>query len=143
MTSVYPDIAGQYENPSFELAKHIPHEYDWKWINEDEVIEQKKGKKNKETVTKLLVKDIEIRRAPILIKDGDKIGVRFNLLGNEEETDDFQTEQDLADKEAFAIAKKQADKEKAAFTASQKRHGGDGAAVKIDLDEDIPVVEIN
>jgi hypothetical protein len=57
------------------------------------VIEQKKGKKNNQTITKLIVKDIDIRRAPILLKDGDMIGVRFNQP-DQEEADDFQTDQD-------------------------------------------------
>lgn len=43
LTTVFNDVAGELD---IEIAKHIPHEYAWKWINQAEVIEQTSGKKN-------------------------------------------------------------------------------------------------
>jgi len=42
LTTVFADVAGDQD---IEIAKHIPHEYAWKWINQAEVIEQTSGKK--------------------------------------------------------------------------------------------------
>ena len=74
------------------IAKYIPHGFEWKWMNPDEVIVEKKGKKQK-TETKTPACDIDVRKFPYLLKDGDIIGLRIE---NEIDAaiDDFQTAAD-------------------------------------------------
>ena len=61
-------------------------------MNPDEVIVEKKGKKQK-TETKTPACDIDVRKFPYLLKDGDIIGLRIE---NEIDAaiDDFQTAAD-------------------------------------------------
>lgn len=56
------------------MAKYFPHKFEWKWLNPDEEIVEKK-KKGKEV--KFLGKDADLKKMPYLLKDGDIIGVRF------------------------------------------------------------------
>lgn len=136
LTTIYPDLEGK----SVEIAKHVPHEFQWKWMNEDEIVKKQQGKgKNKKEV-ELVVGKQDIRQFPILLKDGDHIGVRFGLPeceGEEQkEEDDFQTEEDRAQKEQFdlAAAQKKAENqiEKATKLGAQDNKG---ITIKLEDDE--------
>lgn len=54
----------------FKVVKHIPHAFEWKWLNPmEEVVEKKKNK-----VIKFLLRDIlDLKLQPILLRDGDHI----------------------------------------------------------------------
>jgi len=83
------------------LSKYVPHQFEWRWLNPDEVIIEKQGKKKK-TEKSTLASEFDMRKFPFLLTDGDIIGVRIE---SEEgaETDDFQTEADQIAKEDFRI----------------------------------------
>jgi hypothetical protein len=54
----------------FKLVKHIPHAFEWKVLNPDEEVTEKK--KNK--VHKFMLRDIQdLKMHPILLRDGDHI----------------------------------------------------------------------
>jgi hypothetical protein len=36
LTTIYPDLCGK----SVEMAKHIPHEFWWKWLDENEIVKK-------------------------------------------------------------------------------------------------------
>ena len=111
------------------MAKHVPHAFNWKHIDEAELItqKQKKGK-----TRKIRAGDQQIKQPPVLLKDGDHIGVR---IGDNTTNDDFQTLADEEAGEAFRelkkeeLAQREADKKK-------KRKGYDDAEVKFFLDDD-------
>jgi len=83
------------------IAKYIPHAFEWRWLNPDEVIVEKKGKKSK-TEIKFAASEADLRKAPFLLKDGDIIGIRVDTEAGAE-ADDFQTEADAIAKEDFRI----------------------------------------
>ena len=58
------------------IAKYVPHAFEWKWLNPDEVLIEKRGKKNKIEV-KTPAGEVDLRKAPYLLKDGDIIGLRI------------------------------------------------------------------
>ncbi len=70
-------------------------------MNPDEFIIEKKGKKAK-TEVKTPASEVDLRKMPYLLKDGDIIGIRVNTESGAE-TDDFQTEADAIAKEDFRI----------------------------------------
>ena len=82
-------------------------------MNPDEVIVEKKGKKSK-TEIKTPASEIDLRKIPFLLKDGDIVGIRVNTEAGAD-TDDFQTEADTIAKEDFRIEqeKERADRAKA------------------------------
>ena len=69
------------------IAKYIPHAFEWKWMNPEEVIVEKRGKKAK-TEVKFRAAEIDLRKMPFLLKDGDIIGVRADNEPGAKE-DDF------------------------------------------------------
>ena len=85
------------------LAKYIPHNFEWKWMNPDEQIVEKR-KKNKEFVVRAGEQDL--RKVPYFLKDGDIIGYRLESE-NIDQSDDFQTVEDLEAKERFMIQKEE------------------------------------
>ncbi len=70
-------------------------------MNPDEVIVEKKGKKQK-TEIKMPASDVDLRKFPYMLKDGDILGLR---LDSDEgaSTDDLQTEADQIAKEDFRV----------------------------------------
>jgi len=68
----------------------VPHNFEWKWFNPAEEIVEKK-KKNKEF--RYLASEVDIRKPPFSIKDGDIIGVRLDseyiVIEDGKEGDDF------------------------------------------------------
>lgn len=62
------------DNEEVEIAKHVPHAFEWKWLQEDEIVSEKR-KKNK--TVEIRVGDQDLKKFPILLKDGDQIGVRI------------------------------------------------------------------
>ena len=69
------------------IAKYVPHAFEWKWLNPDEVLIEKRGKKNKIEV-KTPAGEVDLRKAPYLLKDGDIIGLRIESESGAAE-DDF------------------------------------------------------
>jgi hypothetical protein len=90
------------DDEKVSIAKYVPHQFDWKWLNPSEEIIEKQGKKKK-TEVKTLAADFDLRKFPFMLNDGDIIGVRID---SEEgaSTDDFQTEADRIAKEEFRIS---------------------------------------
>ena len=65
-----------------KITKHVPHQFEWKVLRpKDEV----KVKQKKKTVTYRL-EQINLKQAPILLKDGDHIGV---LIDDDDDDDDM------------------------------------------------------
>ncbi len=91
------------------LAKYVPHAFEWKWMNPAEIIIEKKGKKQK-TEVKTPASEVDLRKFPYLLKDGDIIGLRVEEEGCE---DDFQTEADQVAKEEFRIEQEKERQERA------------------------------
>jgi len=76
------EMFGIHEELQIELAKHVPHQFEWKWLDEDEKIEvkvggKKKGGKLANAKQIVLAKDTDVKQFPVLLKDGDIIGVRI------------------------------------------------------------------
>lgn len=73
-----------------KVVKHIPHAFEWKWLNpNEEIVEKKKNK-----VNKFLLRDIQdLKLQPILLRDGDHIA--YCVVTAENQNDDLQTDTDL------------------------------------------------
>ena len=67
------------------IAKYFPHKFEWKWMDKDEEIVEKK-KKGKEVKFKAM--NADLKKVPFFLKDGDIIGVRFESE-NIDGSDDF------------------------------------------------------
>lgn len=96
------------DEEKISIAKYFPHKFEWKWMDKNEEVVEKK-KKGKET--KILVGDADLKKAPFFMKDGDIVGVRFdceNINGD----DDFQTAEDSVLREEFMVRKEIERKEK-------------------------------
>ena len=99
------------QSETVSLVKYIPHAFEWKHMNPDEVNIEKKGKKSK-TEIKMAASDIDLRKMPFLLKDGDIIGVRVNTEAGAA-LDDFQTEADATAKEDFRVEQEKERSERA------------------------------
>jgi len=53
------------------IVKHVPHLFEWKVMDPNEEVTVKNKKKS----TKHRLGDLELKKPPILLKDGDHIGV--------------------------------------------------------------------
>ena len=108
---------GLSQDEGVKIAKHVPHNFEWKWMNPDEECVEKR-KKNKEV--KFKAGEQDLRKFPFFLKDGDIIGVK---LDNEdpEGTDDFQTEEDQIAKERFSEMKEEERKEREKNRALQQK----------------------
>ena len=71
---------------SIKIVKHVPHQFEWKVLDPDEEVSFKQKKKT----VKQRAGDMDLKKPPLLMKDGDQIGVLVN--GSSE--DDMQTEDD-------------------------------------------------
>ena len=66
-----------------KIAKHVPHQFEWKVLRaKDEV----KVKQKKKTLTYRL-EQINLKQQPILLKDGDHIGVLIDCADDAEDDD--------------------------------------------------------
>ena len=112
---------------SMKVIKHIPHQFEWKVLDPDEELTIKQKKKS----IKQRAGDIELKKPPILLKDGDHIGV----LIDGSTVDDLQTDADAEAADNFRIRKAEQAKEKEAEKKS-KRYINDNASIRIQFDED-------
>ena len=78
---------GISKDEKVSIAKYVPHAFEWKWLNPDEVLIEKRGKKSKIEV-KTPAAEVDLRKTPYLLKDGDIIGLRIESENGASE-DDF------------------------------------------------------
>ncbi len=78
---------GISKDEKVSIAKYVPHAFEWKWLNPDEVLIEKRGKKSKIEV-KTPAGEVDLRKTPYLLKDGDIIGLRIESESGASE-DDF------------------------------------------------------
>lgn len=96
------------DDEQISLAKYFPHKFEWKHMDKEEEIVEKK-KKGKTVKYKAL--NADLKKLPFFLKDGDIIGVRFESE-NPDGKDDFQTEEDKLLKEEFMIKKAEEQKQR-------------------------------
>ena len=82
---------------SMKIIKHIPHQFEWKVLDPEEELTIKQKKKT----IKQRAGDVELKKPPILLKDGDHIGV----LVDGSTVDDLQTDADAEAADHFRIRK--------------------------------------
>jgi len=116
------------------IAKYVPTKFKWAHIDpEEEVVE--KRKKGKEIRYK--VKDGDLKKMPVLLKDGDILGVRVEE--GLAEVDDFQTEED---KEAYEryMAEHKVDprRDHPKGGDNGRRHDAGGVWIDADFDDEDP-----
>ena len=61
-----------HEIDQLRILKHIPQAFEWNVLNPDQMVEEKR-KKNQTVKVKL--SELDLKKAPILLRDGDHIGV--------------------------------------------------------------------
>jgi len=122
-----------------ELAKYVPHEFQWLHVSK-EVIEKErdskkakkggnKGNKNKKAAKEVPEKETgnqqveNLRKAPYVLHDGDVIGYRLEGE-NVEKKDDFQTQEDEERRKNFLAEKARADAEKVSGSRKNRNQGG-------------------
>jgi len=132
------ELYGFGENQPVEIAKFIPHAFEWRHMDPEEMIEERTGKKKKQ---RQLVKAafVDLKKYPWTLKDGDIIGCRLER-DNPEKADDFQTDQDLIDKANFALQqehRKQAEAATKALQQKDKRRAGDHQGLSINLEDSV------
>ena len=66
-----------------KIAKHVPHQFEWKVLRAKDDV---KVKQKKKTLTYRL-EQINLKQAPILLKDGDHIGVLIDSNDDAEDDD--------------------------------------------------------
>lgn len=84
---------------SMKICKHVPHQFNWKVLDPEEEVTVKVKKKS----TKHRAGDLDLNKPPILLKDGDHIGV----LVDGSSADDLQTEADAEAAEVFRVQKEE------------------------------------
>ena len=116
-------LAKSLDTESFVILKHVPHAFEWKQLDPNQICSEKK--KNK-TIEFKLSEILDLKHQPILLKDGDHIAIAC-----EPEGDDFQTDDDAQMRHEFALRKA----EEARENELQKQKKGKGeASVVINLD---------
>ena len=95
------ELFGEEESSfaSMKICKHVPHQFNWKVLDPDEEVTIKIKKKSE----KHRAGDMMLNKPPIMLKDGDHIGVLVD--GSAE--DDLQTEADKEAAEAFRVQKEE------------------------------------
>ena len=116
------------------VAKYFPHYFNWKHLDPEEEITEKKKKKE----VKFKGLNADLRKMPYILKDGDIIGVRFESE-NEDGKDDFQTEQDKILKEEFENNRKlrQQEDDMSKIGNKKGRHVEHNININLDEDEEI------
>lgn len=112
---------------SMKIVKHVPHQFEWKVLDPNEEVTYKQKKKT----IKTRAGDLELKKPPLLLKDGDHIGV----LVDGSVVDDFQTDADKDAAEAFRVQKELKAAEKAK-EASSAKYGNDSAGIHIKFDDE-------
>jgi hypothetical protein len=83
----------------------------WQYIDEEEKVEKTGGKKKggKAQTRKQIsyAKDIDLKLPPVLLKDGDIIGVRIGEENSTDVNDDWQTEADRIAGMQFRVLKEE------------------------------------
>lgn len=101
-----------------ELAKHVPHQFEWKWLDEEEKVETKVAGKKKGKMQNLKkvqrAGDLDVKVFPVLLKDGDLIGVRIGEENSIDVADDWQTEADRVAGMEFRVLREEERKEREA-----------------------------
>lgn len=110
-----------------KICKHVPHQFNWKVLDPEEEVTVKVKKKS----TKHRAGDLDLNKPPILLKDGDHIGV----LVEGSSADDLQTEADAEAAEVFRVQKEEQAKQKAE-NQKKKRYINDNVGIRIQWDED-------
>mmetsp|Transcript_26663 Transcript_26663/g.40676 ORF Transcript_26663/g.40676 Transcript_26663/m.40676 type:complete len:88 (+) Transcript_26663:701-964(+) len=59
-----------------DICKFITHEFEWKFIDPEEMIDEKVGKKKKQ-IQRVSMATMDLRKWPFFLQDGDIIGVRL------------------------------------------------------------------
>ncbi len=80
----------------------------------------------------MLASEIDLRKAPFLLKDGDIIGIRDDTEP-EAEKDDFQTEADAIAKEDFRVEQEKERNERAKAQKGGKKQQNE-AGLKFNVD---------
>lgn len=123
-----------------ELAKHVPHQFMWQYIDEEEKVEKTGGKKKggKAQTKKQIsyAKDIDLKLPPVLLKDGDIIGVRIGEENSTDVNDDWQTEADRIAGMEFRVLKEEERKAREEEERKKGKTGFDQAYVHIDVDSE-------
>ena len=85
------------KSDQIQIAKHQPPNFKWVYLDPEETItvKNKKGKGQGKTFK---VSEIDVKQHPIILKDGDEIGVRLETEAGE---DDWQTEEDKRSEKEF------------------------------------------
>ena len=125
-------VHGLADGEHIDLCKYIPWQFEWNHLDPNQMVEVKKGKKNKK---KELVKagTTDLRNFPHFLADGDIIGVKFGK-DDPQGSDDLQTDQDLINKSEFAMLKEE--QRKAAQEAKRRQNtkkANDEHSLYIDL----------
>ena len=109
----------------------MPHQFEWKWLDEDEKVEvkvgggKKKGGKFKNAKQIRLAKELDVKQFPVLLKDGDIIGVRIGEENSLDVGDDWQTEADKIAGQEFRVLKEEERKEREAEMRAKGKSGYD------------------
>ena len=113
---------------TMKICKHVPHQFEWKVLDPEELVTVKQKKKS---ITQR-AGDLELSKPPILLRDGDHIGV----LVDGSASDDLQTEADRDAAEVFRVQKEQQQKEKAEAQKTKNQYANDNIGVHIRWEED-------
>ena len=127
-------VEGDLSLADIKICKHVPHVFEWKELDPDQMVTVKEKKKSKQH----RAGDLDIKKPPILLRDGDHIGVLVLGQAGAAE-DDLQTEADRIAAEEFRVMKEEERKRKEQEKKNKNLRGGaraDGASVRIMLDED-------
>lgn len=122
-------VYGYKDEEHIEIAKFVPYNFEWKFMDGNDSIEMKKGKKGKQR-QKVKIANVDLRQQPFHLSDGDIIGVR--LEKDNKDGDDWQTEEDEIAKAQFDLIKEEKRKEQALAKAA-KAKGNDDVGLHIDL----------
>jgi hypothetical protein len=80
------------------VLKHVPHAFEWRVIDPDSTVTEKK---KKTTVTYKLSELKDLKMQPMMLKDGDHFAIAtLNSI-----QDDFQTDHDSIAREEFRVMK--------------------------------------
>ncbi len=93
------------EGSRLEIAKYINYNFSWlhlsrKYLEQESMKQASKGKKKKKQEidpASYSIEKLDIRKMPVLLKDGDVFGV-MEIAEEEEKELDFQTDEDQARK---------------------------------------------
>ena len=106
----------------------MPHQFEWKGLDPNEEVTVKQKKKS---ITQRLG-DIEVSKPPILLKDGDHIGVQ---VGGSAE-DDMQTDADKEAAEQFRVMKAEKKRQDEEDRKKSRKYINDNVGVQIRFEDE-------